>query len=273
MSRFSGRVALVTGGGSGIGRVIARRLAAEGAAVAVADIDPATARDAAAGITGSGGTARAYPVDVTDPGAVAAAAAAAAAELGTVGLLVNNAAVASDTRFEEVSLPDWEREVGVALTGAFLCSRAVLPGMLASRRGAIVNIGSVNALASFGNEPYSAAKAGLASLTRSLAVRYGRGGVRVNLVVAGTIRTPAWDHRLDRDPGLLERVARWYPLGRTGLPDDVANAVLFLASDDAAWITGTELRVDGGLLAGNLPMMLDLHGQDWLPPAGGPEGC
>lgn len=263
MNRFGGRVALVTGGGSGIGRVIALRLACEGAAVAVADIDLESARDAAGQIPAA---ARPYQLDVTDPGAVNAAVSAAGSELGTIDLLVNNAAVASDVRFEDLAVQDWERDVDVALKGAFLCSQAVLPGMLAQQRGAIVNIGSVNALTSLGNEPYSAAKAGLASLTRNLAVRYAPGGIRVNMIVAGTIRTPAWNHRLARDPQLLERITRWYPLGRAGMPDDVANAALFLASDDAAWITGTELRVDGGLLAGNLPMMLEMLGQDWLPP-------
>jgi len=122
--------------------------------------------------------------------------------------------------------------------------------------GAIVNVASVNALACFGNEAYSAAKAGMLSLTQNVAVRYGRHGIRANAVVPGTIRTPVWDARLALDPTVLDTLVKWYPLGRVGEPDDVASAVLFLASDEAAFITGTTLRVDGGLLAGN-PVMAE----------------
>ncbi|NUR87174.1 MAG: SDR family oxidoreductase, partial [Nonomuraea sp.] len=135
--------------------------------------------------------------------------------------------------------------------------------------GAVVNIGSINAAAYFGNDAYSAAKAGLESLTRSLAVRYGPHGVRVNLVAPATIATPIWGERLARDPGLMERLTRWYPLGRVGNPDDVAAAVLFLASQEAAWITGTTLRVDGGLTAGNAQLVTDILTERYLGPAPG----
>jgi NAD(P)-dependent dehydrogenase (short-subunit alcohol dehydrogenase family) len=122
-------------------------------------------------------------------------------------------------------------------------------------------VGSVNGLAYFGNEAYSAAKAGLVSLTRSIAVRYGPRGVRANLVAPGTLRTPAWDERLARDPAALDRVVRWYPLGRVGEPEEVVGAVLFLLSEEAAWISGAVLPVDGGLLAGNGLMARDILGE------------
>lgn len=124
--------------------------------------------------------------------------------------------------------------------------------------GVILNISSVNALGYYGNEAYSAAKAGILSLTRSLAVRYGPHGVRVNAIAPGTLRTPAWEKRREEDPEVFERVARWYPLGRIGEPEDVAGAALFLASDEAAWISGAVLPVDGGLNAGNMQMMREI---------------
>jgi NAD(P)-dependent dehydrogenase (short-subunit alcohol dehydrogenase family) len=130
--------------------------------------------------------------------------------------------------------------------------------MTANRSGVILHISSVNALAYYGNEAYSAAKAGILSLTRSLAVRYGAFGVRVNAIAPGTLRTPAWEQRRQKDHGVFERVAKWYPLGRIGEPEDVAGAALFLASDEAAWISGAVLPVDGGLTAGNVQMMQEI---------------
>ncbi|HZC27186.1 MAG TPA: glucose 1-dehydrogenase [Actinopolymorphaceae bacterium] len=264
--RFAGRVVLVTGAGSGIGHVLALRFAAEGAHVAVGDIDDLTAgRTCAEMERDAGGTGRAYRLDVTDRQSVLSVTADVARDLGPVDVLVNNAAVASDMRFEELTEPEWDRVVDVALKGSFLCSQAVLPQMARRHGGVIVNIGSVNAAGYFGDEAYSAAKAGLESLTRSLAVRYGASGVRVCLVAAGTVRTPAWDARLAHDPGLLDKVAALYPLGRVGDPADVAAAVLFLASDAASWITGSALRVDGGLLAGNPSTIREFFGDGYLP--------
>ncbi|MEV0587281.1 SDR family oxidoreductase [Nonomuraea sp. NPDC050310] len=241
MSRFQGRTALVTGGGSGIGLEIARRLSAEGAAVTVADLDPsAAARELGA---------TPLELDVTDERAVSALDLAP-------DVLVNNAATCTDTPFPELSGEEWDADLASVLKGPFLMCRTLLPRMPAG--GSVVNIGSVNAAAFFGNDAYSAAKAGLESLTRGLAVRYGPRGIRVNLVAPATIRTPIWDARLSRDPALMARLAGWYPLGRIGSPADVAAAVLFLASPEAAWITGTTLRVDGGLTAGNARLVADI---------------
>ena len=130
--------------------------------------------------------------------------------------------------------------------------------MIENRSGVILNISTVNALAYYGNEAYSAAKAGLLSLTRSLAARYGPSGVRANAIAPGTLRTAAWEERMQRDPDVFERLAKWYPLGRVGEPEDVAGAALFLASDEAAWISGAVLPVDGGLTVGNLQMVREI---------------
>lgn len=242
---------VVTGAGSGIGAAIAQRFGADGADVLVTDIDPAAAERTAAAIA----RARAAELDVTDRAAVRAVLD------GAVDVLVNNAGGAVDVAFEEMSEEAWDRDVDLCLKGTFLCTQAVLPGMVRRGGGVIINVASVNGLAHFGNEAYSAAKAGVLSLTRSVAARYGPHGVRCNAVAPGTIRTATWDERERDRPGVLDRVAGWYPLRRVGTPDDVAAAVAFLASAEAAWITGATLPVDGGLLAGNQRMTDDILDQ------------
>lgn len=256
--RFQGRVAIITGSGSGLGRVLAHRFAAEGAAVVVADVVGQRATTVGDEISEANGKSLAQTVDVTNAADVRAMAQTARQAFGPVDILVNNAAKATDADFLDLNEEAWDEDVAIALKGSFLCSQAVLPDMIEHRSGVIVNISSVNALAYFGNEAYSAAKAGILNLTRSLAVRYGPFGVRVNAIAPGTLRTPAWEHRRQKDPEIFERVARWYPLGRIGEPEDVAGAVLFLASDEAAWITGAVLPVDGGLTSGNRQMMQEI---------------
>jgi meso-butanediol dehydrogenase/(S,S)-butanediol dehydrogenase/diacetyl reductase len=185
---------------------------------------------------------------------------------GPVDVLINNAAKATDADFLSLGAETWDEDVTVTLKGPFLCSQAVLPDMVKNESGVILNISSVNALGYYGNEAYSAAKAGILSLTRSLAVRYGPSGIRVNAIAPGTLRTPAWEARREKNPEVFERLTRWYPLGRVGEPEDVVGAALFLASDEAAWITGTVLPVDGGLTAGNMQMMEEIiKGQDDQP--------
>ncbi|MER5684260.1 SDR family NAD(P)-dependent oxidoreductase [Streptomyces sp. NPDC002205] len=248
-SRFDGYGVLITGAGQGIGAATARRLAGEGARVLVTDLDGDRAEHTAAAIRKTGATAEALPCDVGDRAAVEAAVARAVEAFGTLDVLVNNAyRCTPDTPlFEDEPDDVWQGDLDATLTGPYRCSRAALPHLVASGRGSIVNIGSVNGEQDFGNHAYSAAKAGLGSLTRTLAGHAGPRGVRVNLVAPGTIRTDAWAGR-DLE---LDRVSAVYPLGRVGEPDDIAAAVAFLASRDAAWITGTTLRVDGGLLAVN----------------------
>ncbi|GGQ12153.1 SDR family NAD(P)-dependent oxidoreductase [Streptomyces mutabilis] len=245
--RFTDHGVLVTGAARGIGAATARRLAEEGARVLLTDVDLPAARRTAGELTEQGLEAEAFPCDVTDRASVEAAVAHAVDTFGTLDVLVNNAyACTPDAAlFEDEPDEVWARDLDVTLTGAYRCCRAALPHLAASGRGAIVSVGSVNGSQDFGNHAYSAAKAGLASLTRTLAGHAASRGVRVNLVTPGTVRTTAWEGR-DED---LAAVRGLYPLGRVGEPEDIAAAVAFLASRDAAWITGTTLVVDGGLTA------------------------
>ncbi|WP_405898228.1 SDR family oxidoreductase [Streptomyces sp. NBC_00727] len=249
MTRFDGYGVLITGAGRGIGAATARLMAAEGARVLVTDLDGERAETVAAEIRAAGFVAEALVCDVADRAAVDAAVAYAVETFGGLDVLVNNAYSCSldSTLFEDEPDETWHRDLDVSLGGAYRCSRAAMPHLAASGRGAIVSIGSVNGMQDFGNHAYSAAKAGLASLTRTLAGHAGPRGVRANLVVPGTIRTDAWAGR----EAELDRVTALYPLGRVGEPEDIAKAVAFLASSDAEWITGTSLCVDGGLTAVN----------------------
>ncbi|MFG3046407.1 SDR family NAD(P)-dependent oxidoreductase [Streptomyces sp. NPDC048241] len=243
--RFTGHGALVTGAGRGIGAAVARRLAQEGAQVLVTDQDAPEAERVAAELRRQGLTAAASKCDVADRTSVEAAVAHAAETFGSLDVLVNCAAHCSPDgpAFEDDPDDSWARDLDITLGGVRRCSQAALPHLAASGRGAIVSIGSVNGLMDFGNHAYSAAKAGLGSLTRTLAGHAAARGVRVNLVAPGTVRTSAWEGRDDD----LDAVRDCYPLGRVGEPEDIAAAVAFLASRDAAWITGTTLVVDGGL--------------------------
>jgi meso-butanediol dehydrogenase / (S,S)-butanediol dehydrogenase / diacetyl reductase len=252
--RLEKRCAIVTGGGSGIGRAIVSRFAAEGASVVIADVVAERAEEVAAETAG----ARAVHADVTVAGEVDRLVAEATDALGRVDVLVNNAGFAAGDDLLEIDEETWDADVSLNLTAPFLCSKAVLPGMIERRFGVIVNIASVNGLAFFANDAYSAAKAGLINLTRTVAVRYGHHGIRANAIAPGTIRTPLWQERIEKEPAIFERLLKWYPLGRVGEPEDVAAAAVFLASDDAAWITGEVLRVDGGLLAGSARMAREL---------------
>jgi len=247
--RFTGRVIYVTGGGHGIGRAVARRLAAEGGSVAVSDRDAGAAQAVAREIAETGGTAVATHCDITDTASVEASFARMQQQFGRLDVLVNTAGGdwIEPAAFEEITDELWEQKLDVNLTGTVRCIRAALPGLIASGPGSsVVSIGSVNGTIALSGYPYSAAKAGLEILTKSLAAKYGPKGVRFNLITPGTIRTRVWDGREDR----LADLVRMYPLERIGEPDDIAAAVAFLASDDASWITGVTLPVDGGLLAG-----------------------
>ncbi|WP_299540486.1 SDR family NAD(P)-dependent oxidoreductase [uncultured Streptomyces sp.] len=261
--RFDGYSVLITGAGQGVGAATAHRLAREGAAVLVTDLDGDRAKRVAAEIGAAGSTAEALACDVGDRAAVEAAVAHAVAAFGRLDVLVNNAYAAGGDAplFEDEPDEAWEDRLDISLGGAFRCSRAALPHLVASGRGAIVSIGSVNGEQDFGGHAYSAAKAGLASLTRTLAGHAGPRGVRVNLIAPGTLRTTAWAGREDD----LGRATALYPLGRIGEPEDIAAAVAFLASADASWITGITLRVDGGLLAVNTGFKNAIRDETELP--------
>src|SRR5918995_5608854 len=235
--RFENKVTIVTGSGSGLGRVLAHSFAAEGAAVVVADVAGGRASAVADEISGAGGTALARTTDVTDASDVKAMVETTREVFGPVNVLVNNAAKATDAGFLDLGEETWDEDVTVTLKGPFLCSQAVLAGMVEIGSGVILNISSVNALGYYGNEAYSAGKAGLLSLTRSLAVRYGPSGIRVNAIAPGSLRTPAWEQRTENDPDVFERIARWYPLGRVGEPKDVAGGGPFFSPGGAGRVT------------------------------------
>jgi meso-butanediol dehydrogenase / (S,S)-butanediol dehydrogenase / diacetyl reductase len=227
------------------------RLAAEGALVAVADLDQAAARVVRDHLPDALGPHLALAMDVTDSSSVEQAIGRAADELGQIDVLVNVAG--GDTehgRFEDIDDEVWSRMLELNLLGVVRCCRAAIPHLRRSTRDpAIVSVSSVNALTALGSEPYSSAKAGITSLTTNIAASLGPDGIRVNAVAPGTTRTRVWDGQ----EGGADRMQRLYPLGRVGEPEDVAGAVAFLASSDAAWITGHTLPVDGGLLAMSRP--------------------
>ncbi|TGQ39438.1 MULTISPECIES: glucose 1-dehydrogenase [unclassified Mesorhizobium] len=258
MSRHSGTVALVTGAGHGIGRAIALQLAREGAAVTVAEINEDWGRETVELLKAAGARTHFVKADITNFAEVEAAFADATAALGPISLLVNNAAFTDAGNLADIALDGWHKEIDVNLNGTYHCIRAILPLMRAQGGGAIVNISSVNATRYFGNPSYSAAKAGIISLTQSVASEFGRDGIRCNAVCPGSVRTDniTWTTRQQKDPQVFQKLARWYPLGRVAEPEDIANAVAFLGSDQAGYITGAVLPVDGGLLAG-MNVMID----------------
>lgn len=257
--RLEGKVALVTGAVGGIGSAIVNVFLAEGAAVILCDKKAADLDARVATLRGSGAKAHAAAADITDHAALTAAVTQAAARAGEVDIVVANASTGnlSDT-LRSTTPQTWRREIADNMAGQYNTVDVALPAMKRRGAGAIVLIGSVNGLATFGNPAYSAAKAGLISFAKSMAVEYGPLGIRANIVCPGTVRTPAWERRVARNPAIFESLRKWYPLGRVAEPEDIARAVCFLASDEASFISGAVLPVDGGLMAGNRIMTGEL---------------
>jgi len=247
---FSGHVVMVTGGASGIGLATAEALAAAGAWVGVADLQPHAARDAVEAISRSGGQAMALPLDVRDAAATEAAVAELEARFGPVGGLVTAAGLSRPAPAESMDEASWDLVVDTNLKGMFLSCQAVGRRMLAHGRGAIVNISSVNALGGFaGRSNYCSAKFGVTGLTDVLAIEWGRRGIRVNAVAPNGVDTPLVRNGIP--PSFVTEVLEnRTPLGRMAKPAEVASVVLFLLSDAASYVTGATLPVDGGLCAG-----------------------
>lgn len=269
MAKLTGKVSVITGGGSGIGKAIAVRFAAEGAVVVVADVNAGNGEAVAQQIRQSGGKSLAVATDVADSAQVNALFDRVVAELGTVDVLVNNAGIAemnpkTQERVRErmtammtggerrslgvtreLSDADWRRMIEVHLFGTFHCTRAALAIMEDKRSGSIVNMASVAGLGGLAGAPhYGAAKAGIIGLTKSVAGEVGGSGIRVNAIAPGLIDTPM---TADISPVARQMLLFRVPLGRVGVPEDIAGVALFLASDDAAYVTGQVISPNGGL--------------------------
>jgi 2-hydroxycyclohexanecarboxyl-CoA dehydrogenase len=241
--------AIVTGGGSGIGRQICLTLAQEGAVVAIPDRDIDGAEETAALVREAGGVAVTAQVDVTDMAAVEAATAEFVQQLGGIDILINNAGImSSGKKFLDMVRDEWDREIQICLYGVLNWCKAVLPVLVDGGGGAVVNIASdAGRVGEQKMAVYSAAKSGVIAFSKAVARELGPKGVRVNCVAPGTTRTPlAMQNRIMQDPATLEKVVRLYPLRRLGEPSDIANAVVYLASDAAGWVTGQTLSVSGG---------------------------
>lgn len=248
--RLDGKVAVVTGGAQGIGRMIALTLAREGARVMIADVKDEGGRTTVGEIAAAGGTATCRVCDVSHVNDVQALAAATTEQYGRLDVLVNNAAVWRGGSVTDMPVEDWELGRASILDAAFYCCKCAIPPMIASGGGSIISISSVHGLvAARRSAAYEAAKAALILLMKEVACDYGPNGIRANCICPGLIVTEKNRPRAEANPDRVRLNAEVYPLRRYGRPEDIANAALFLASDDSSFITGHALVVDGGLTA------------------------
>ena len=240
---------LITGACGGIGRALCQAFVNAGDFVFAQDREADQLRDLIAQLGSD--KACAVAADLTDAQALCAALKTATDQYGDIHVLVANAGAAQALTLQTTTEESWKQDMDLNLNGTFHSVEAVRPAMQAAGKGNIVIIGSVNGLTSFGHPAYSVAKAGLISYTKALAMEFGKHGIRANMVCPGTVKTQAWQARVDKNPQVFEDLKKWYPLRDFATPEDIANAVMFLASDAARVITGVILPVDGGLMAGN----------------------
>lgn len=252
MIDFQGGSVVITGAAGGIGRAMVEVFSSCGAKVVACDLEGTD--------LSSTNIAEAHRFDLLDDRAVLEAAEAIMAS-GPLTAVISNAGWTRAETLKDVTQEALTKELDLNLRGAAVLSKALLPAMRDQPLGgAFVFVSSINALAHFGNPAYAAAKAGLNAWMRALAVEEAQHGIRANAIAPGSVRTPAWDHRLARDPAIAESIARLYPLGRLIEPQEVARAAAFLASPAASGITGVTLPVDGGILSGNLPFLQQIAG-------------
>jgi NAD(P)-dependent dehydrogenase (short-subunit alcohol dehydrogenase family) len=251
MGDLDGRVGIVTGGGSGIGRATVELLCGRGASVVIADLNGDDGRNVEESARSTGGTAQFVECDVTDPEQVRALVATAVVEYGGLHIAVNNAGrPGTYAPLIDQDLGDWNRTLAVNLTAIFLCLQAEVPAMLESGRGSIVNVASAAGLMGFANLPaYVASKHGVVGLTKSVALEVARKGVRVNVVCPGNVRTPMLEGFTGGDEDALLGMGKMTPIGRLGTPDEIGEAIVWLCSDAASYVTGHAFAVDGGVLA------------------------
>jgi 3-oxoacyl-[acyl-carrier protein] reductase len=245
---LEGRVALVTGASQGIGHACALTLARHGASIAVAARNQQKLEELAAAITASGGKAVAFPLDVADEDQVKSAVKAVISQFGKVDILVNNAGITRDQLVMRMKRADWDSVLATNLTSAYLCIQSVIPSMLKQRWGRIINITSIfGQMGQAGQANYAASKAGLIGLTMAIAREVASRNITSNAIAPGFIETSMTAALSDE---FKQAAVKQIPLGRVGSPEDIANAVAFLASDEASYITGHVLNVNGGMLMG-----------------------
>jgi NAD(P)-dependent dehydrogenase (short-subunit alcohol dehydrogenase family) len=255
MNSFSSKVAIVTGGGSGIGKEVAARLVKAGANVVMGGRDQAKLEQAAFEIDSTGAKVRFHAGDIANPATATALVELAARAFGGVDILINNAGVFRPKAFLDVNESEYDGFLDIILKGKFFMAQAAAKGMQKRGGGVIVQTGSLWALQAIGATPsaaYSAANAGVHALTRNLAIELAASNIRINTVAPGVVETPVYNTFMtdDQVKQTLPTFNAFHPLGRNGQPADVAEAILFLASPNASWITGTVLPVDGGVMAG-----------------------
>jgi NAD(P)-dependent dehydrogenase (short-subunit alcohol dehydrogenase family) len=254
MSQLNDKTALVTGGGSGIGRAISETFAGAGASVAILDLDEATATETVSAIAAAGGTAAFFRCDVSDASSVSAAVAGATQAFGAPGILVNNAGIANIGTATNTSESDFDRVMRVNVKGVYLCLQAVLPLMVEAGGGVVLNLSSIAAITGLKDRfAYSASKGAVHTMTLSVAADYLQHGIRCNSICPARVHTPFVDGYLARNypdnrDEMFEKLSKVQPIGRMARPDEIAKLALYLCSDDASYITAQSYNIDGGYM-------------------------